>query len=292
MSLSSRAVAVAAATGCPRLGHAARKGWSDTAIAKAKGVVAIAPRLAFVEGQEFERRAVGRGPDDDPTLRTLLGLDDGDVVRFRDGEASSELLAESDAAIANPNVSVILQGVLPGLYGGYHRPDLLVRTPQGWSVGEVKVYLDRAGDTSTHLVQSTATQAAVSVVAGRRHGLTMEDQAVIILASSTGAPSVRILDIAGEAELIEHLLRTNPPPRGDDLKVPPLAEHRYNPAICEGSCALADICRTEAASAPGVLWPGDITAPTYGWTHVDLLAQCQAGTAPSAVQAGWDAATR
>lgn len=290
MSLSSRAVAVAASTGCPRLGAAARHGWSDTAIAKAKGIVAIAPRLAFVEGQEFERRAVGRGPDDDPALLTLLELTDGRVVRFRDGEADSELLTESDAALADPDVTVILQGVLPGLYGGFHRPDLLVRTPRGWSVGEVKVYLDRAGDTPAHLVQSTATQAAVSVAAGRQHGLVMEDQALIILASSRGAPSVRVLDIAGEAELIDHLLRTSPAPRATTTQMPELAEHRYNPSICEGACALADVCRGEAGSEPGVLWPGDTTAPTYGWKHVDLLTMCEAGNAPSAVQAGWDAA--
>lgn len=289
MSLSSRAVAVAAATGCPRLAGAARSGWSDTSVAKAKGIVAIAPRLAFIEGQEFERRVVGRDASDDDALLELLGVS-GQVARFRDGEANTELLGEFNAAVADPDVSVILQGVLPGLYGGYHRPDLLIRRDAVWEVGEVKVYLDRAGETPKHLVQSTATQAAVSVVAARQMGMTVADTATIILASPRGTPSVRRIDVAGESELIEHLLRTSPAPRSDSTAVPDLEDHRYNPAICEGACALADICRAEAGAAPGMLWPGEMTAQTYGWTHEGLLALCASGEAPAAVQAGWDAA--
>lgn len=288
MSLSSRAVAVAAATGCSRLGNAARHGWSDTSCAKVTGVVAIAPRLAFVEGQKFEQRVLGRTSEDDPALRELIGVT-GDVVRIEDSTATPALLAVSDAALADPDVSVVLQAVLPGLYGGYHRPDLMIRTPRGWAIGEVKVYLDAGGDTSPHLVQSTAMQAAVSVVAGRHHGLTVDDEALIILASSQGKPSLRSLNLAGEVELVTALLHTNPPPSRDAIEMPDLTQHRYNPSLCEGSCALAETCRREAGSAPGIFWPGDQTAPTYGWTHEDLLAQCERGVAPAAVQAGWDA---
>jgi hypothetical protein len=294
MSLSSRAVAVAASTGCPRLGSAAHLGWSDTKVAKDLGLVAIAPRLAFLEGQEFERRAIGRDSDGDADLLELLGVT-GTVVRFKDGEADSELLAEFDAAVADPNVAIIIQGVLPGLYLGYHRPDLMVRNPIGWTVGEVKVYLDRGGDTPVHLVQSTATQAAVSVVAARRHGLTVSETAMVVLASARGLPSVRLIHIGGETDLIEQLTVTSPRPRGEHdypSTLAHLAGHRYVAAACEGACALADICRKQAGAEPGVLWPGDAVAPTYGWTHEDLLAQCESGVAPPAVQAGWDAAPR
>lgn len=289
MSLSSRAVAAAAGTGCPRLAGAARKGWSDTSLAKAKGVVAIAPRLAFLEGVDFERRALGKDASEDDRLLERLEAQ-GKVVRLPETLADSEMYDQFTAALADPEVTVILQGVLPGLYGGYHRPDVLVRRGEVWQVGEVKVYLDRSGETPERLVQSTALQAAVSIVAARRIGMQVTDEAQIILAHQFKPVSVRPLDVGGEVELIEHFTSQAPPPKAASTSMPDLDEHRYDPSVCEGTCALAEVCRKEQAEAPGVIWPTDTVAPTYGWAHTDLLALCEQGLAPSAVQAGWDAA--
>ena len=293
MSLSSRAVALAAVTGCPRLRVAARRGFGDTTVAKTKGIDSLTPRLAFEEGQRFEERAIGsiRKPNDEDLL-ALLGVGDGKVVRFPDKVAEDDMLDEFDAAVADPTVAVIVQGVLPGLYGGYHRPDLLIRTEQGWDVGEVKVYLDKGGDTSPRLIQSTAAQVAVSIVAARRHGMNVSDRGIVILASQRGTPSVRPMLLGGEIELVESLLEVAPLTPSEARQGLPesLGEHIYSPA-CEGKCALADFCRDEAQRAPGVLWSGDTVAPTYGWSHVDLLAMCAEGRGPDAVQAGWEAAS-
>ena len=292
MSLSSRAVAVAASTGCPRLASAARRGWSDVAVAKTQGIDSLTPRLAFAEGQAFERRAIGDGDGSgDQKLLDLLGLLGGRIVRFPDGDADDAMLAEFEQALADPEVAVIVQGVLPGLYGGWHRPDLMIRTATGWQIGEVKVYLDRGGDTPARLVQSTAAQCAVSIVACRERGIPVSDDATIVLASPRGEPVTRTIPVGGEVDLVREL--QDRAPRGPkvvgDPSLPVLDDHIYSPA-CEGACALADLCRMQASAAPGVIWPGDAVAVTYGWKHEDLLAQAGAGDAPVAVQAGWAAA--
>lgn len=287
MSMNSRAVAVAAMTGCPRLTSAARRGWSDTDVARSRpeAKVAIEPRLAFALGVHFERRATS----DDDKLKALLGAT-GRVVRFEEKDADQQEGAFRQA-LADPTVGLILQGVLPGLYGSYHRPDVMIRQPHGWRMCEVKVYLDRGGDTPPQMVQSAIAQTAVSIVAARRLGLTVDDEVALILADMRGNPTVRILSAAGEAELIEHLLTRAPRPQ-QPAKAPELAElddHIYS-ADCEGTCALADVCRSEAAQDPDVLWPG--LAVDTAVSQRELLDLVQTGTAPAAVQAGWDAATR
>src|SRR5690606_17191518 len=151
MSMNSRAVAVAAMTGCPRLTSAARRGWSDTDVARSRpeAKVALEPRLAFALGRHFEHRATS----EDDALKELLGAT-GLVVRFEESDADQQEDAFR-AALADPAVGLILQGVLPGLYGSHHRPDVMIRLPDGrWRMCEVKVYLDRGGDTPPGMVQS------------------------------------------------------------------------------------------------------------------------------------------
>lgn len=257
MTLSARAIALGANRPCPRLDTAATAGFSDTAAADHLGYKAKNPRLAFALGRSFERRLTG----DEEKLREITGAT-GKIVTVPDEHAEHASWETATGLMADPEIGLILQGVAPGTFGGWLRPDLLSRTsPTGpWTVGEVKVYLDKGGETDTHAFGAAVAQAAASVLTLREAGYEVTDTVLVILSDIRGRPTVRTVDCTGELERIR-AFRTRTGYRGDHTTAPDLDETEHIYSIrCVGTCALADYCRAHTARI--VRWPSLSTTST------------------------------
>lgn len=263
MTLSARAIALGANRPCPRLDAAATTGHSDTSAAAHYGHKAKSPRLAFALGRAFERRLTG----DEETLREITGAT-GSIVTITDEHADSQSWETATAHMADPAVGVILQGVAPAEFGGWLRPDLIFRAHPyaAWQVGEVKVYLDKGGETDAHAFGAAVAQAAASVLTLSEAGYEITTEVLIILTDMRGRPTTRTVDCAGELERIR-AFRNRTDYRGDHTEPADLAavEHIYS-IRCVGTCALADYCRDHAAET--ARWPSLTT--TSSLTDADL----------------------
>lgn len=257
MTLSARAIALGSNRPCPRLDAAASAGYSDTSAADHLGYKAKKPRLAFALGRAFERRLTG----DEERLREVTGAT-GAIVTVTDEHADSESWDTTTAHMADPAVGVILQAAAPGTIGGWLRPDLLFRPHPGapWTVGEVKVYLDKGGETDAHAFGAAVAQAAASVLTLREAGYEVTTTVLVILTDMRGRPTTRRVDAAGELERIT-AFRARTGYRGDHTAPPSLEEVEHIYSIrCVGTCALADYCRSHTGAS--TRWPSLTTADT------------------------------
>lgn len=274
MTLSARAIALGANRPCPRLDAAATTGHSDITAAAHYGHKAKNPRLAYALGRAFERRLTG----DEDALREITGAH-GHIVTIPDEHADSQTWDTATGHMADPAVGLILQAVAPGEFGGWLRPDLLYRhDPAGpWHVGEIKVYLDKGGETDGHSFGAAVAQAAASVLTLSEAGYDVSTRVLIVLTDLRGRPTARTVDCTGELERIR-TFRARTGYRGDHTEPADLSTTGHIYSIrCVGACALADYCRDQAAqTAP---WPSlttdeitdtDLHEPGT-WTHTGTL---------------------
>lgn len=267
MSLSARAIALAANTPCPRLDTLAAAGHSDTSTASFLGYETKSPRLAYAVGVAFEKRITS----DPQKLTELLGAYGGVTVTIDAEHGDETTYQQTLTHLADPTVSMVLQGVVPGPFGGWLRPDVLYRAGNTWEVGEIKVYLDKDTETSTISIGQAVTQAAISARALTNAGVQVSEKVTIILSTLTGAPTARRFAIAGELARIDALLeRTST--TGQTPTVEPFApggEHIYS-IRCVGACALAEYCATQLQET-GVRWPSIDLPAKLGASEAQLL---------------------
>lgn len=266
MTLAARAVALAANRPCPRLDRAATAGYSDAAMADHHGHRTKQPRLAYALGKAFERRLT----EDHEALHKITGAT-GDVVTIPDEYGDSEAWQKHQDLTATGQVGIILQGVAPGPFGGWLRPDIVFRGAEKdtWHVGEIKVYLDRGGETDPHTFGQAVTQAAASVLTLREAGYSISSTVLIVLTDLLGNPRPRWVDCEGEVNAVT-TLRERAPYRGDATTPPPLehAQHIYS-IRCVGRCALADYCRDQLTTA-GVRFPSMGLPAALGATQAEI----------------------
>lgn len=268
MSLSARAIALAANTPCPRLDTLAAAGHSDTATADALGYENKSPRLAYAVGIAFENRVT----TDHLALAELLGADEGHVLTIEADHGSSETYTQTIGALNDSETSMILQGVIPGPLGGWLRPDILYRRCGIWETGEIKVYLDKDTETSPTSFGQALTQAAISTRALNYAKISMGSYVSVILSHLNGAPTVRRVTVNGEIERIEQLLeRVEATGQGSTLApFAPQGDHIYS-IRCVGTCALATYCK-EQLQEKGALWPSEPLPATLGMSEDELRA--------------------
>lgn len=114
-------------------------------------------------------------PDDDPEALDVEIADDGATSGDRVSNEvllarTLEFVATAQRHLAEGKIVILLQPTLKLVVNAvahYLRPDLMVCGPTEWRIGEIKVYLDRDGETSGIEVASTVRQAAVGVIAAR-----------------------------------------------------------------------------------------------------------------------------
>lgn len=285
MTLAARAVALAANRPCPRLDVAASSGHSDVAVANHHGHRTKQPRLAYALGRAFERKLT----EDHDKLHELTGTT-GQILTVPDEHADSESWDTFTTLTHNSAVSVILQGVAPGPFGGWLRPDMVFRgsEPGTWHVGEIKVYLDRGGETDPHAFGQAVTQAATSVMTLREAGYTVSSSVLIILTDLLGNPRPRWVQCDGEISAVQ-ALRERAPYRGD-ATVPPSLEHTQHiySIRCMGRCALATYCRDQL-TATGVRFPSMGLPAALNATQAEL--DHERDVTGSWTQTGYAAAT-
>lgn len=193
-NVGSRGLAAHLASPCERARTLIAVGTSPSKAAETTHGVTVKnepSRIAAEVGQIFERVLVGRGGErlinlylahPDPAVR-LPGevvvlecgneeFDEVDVaLRMQKfAQASMDMIRDAHGATRRGQSIILLQPTLElsiNGYAHYVRPDLLVCTDGMWHVGEIKVYLDRDGETSGIEVSSTVRQAAVGVLAAR-----------------------------------------------------------------------------------------------------------------------------
>lgn len=268
MSLSARAIALAANTPCPRLDTLAAAGHSDTATADALGYENKSPRLAYAVGIAFENRVT----TDHLALAELLGADEGHVLTIEADHGSSETYTQTIGALNDSETSMILQGVIPGPLGGWLRPDILYRRCGIWETGEIKVYLDKDTETSPTSFGQALTQAAISTRALNYAKVPMGSYVSVILSHLNGAPTVRRVTVNGEIERIEQLLERAEATGQETTPAPfaPTGDHIYS-IRCVGTCALATYCK-EQLQEKGALWPSETLPTTLGMGEDELRA--------------------
>lgn len=244
MTLNARALATTASRPCRRLDEAAKSGWSDTGLAAHHGHTAKNPRLAYAYGKAYEDRIT----TDHAKLRDLIGADPGTAHECTAEHGDSASHQAFLNLLDDPQNTLILQGIVPGPYGGWLRPDLLYRRNGTWTVGEIKIYLDKGGETDAHAFGKAVTQAAITVKALTDAGYTASAEVTIILTNLIGRPVTRTVDATGELELLARL-DERAPYQGESDTPPDLAhiENIYS-IRCHGACALADHCRALAQS--------------------------------------------
>lgn len=271
MSLSARALALAANTPCPRLDKLAAAGHSDTATATHLGYENKSPRLAYAVGIAFEKKATA----DQGALATLLQADLG-ACAVIDTEHGDSTLYERTLQLTNdPGISIILQGCIPGPLGGWLRPDILYKRDGVWEAGEIKVYLDKDTQTSPQSFGQAVTQAAISTRALTQAGVPTSLNVSVILSHLTGKPTLRRVNCEGEIARLDALLE-RAQATGQALTSEPFApggEHIYS-IRCVGSCALASYCADQLAST-GRTWPSDPLPAITGYTEQELRALVQ-----------------
>lgn len=268
MSLSARAIALAANTPCPRLDTLAAAGHSDTATADALGYENKSPRLAYAVGIAFENRVT----TDHLALAELLGADEGHVLTIEADHGSSETYTQTLGALNDSETSMILQGVIPGPLGGWLRPDILYRRGGIWETGEIKVYLDKDTETNPKSFGQALTQAAISTRALNYAKVPMGSYVSVILSHLNGTPTVRRVTVNGEIERIEQLLERTEATGQETTPAPfaPTGEHIYS-IRCVGTCALATYCK-EQLQEKGSLWPSEPLPTTLGMGEDELRA--------------------
>ncbi len=271
MSLSARAIALAANTPCPRLDTLAAAGHSDTATATYLGYENKSPRLAYAVGIAFENRTTA----DKDALAELLHADPGACVVIDAEHGDSTLYERTLHLIADPGTSIILQGCIPGPLGGWLRPDILYKRAGQWETGEIKVYLDKDTETNPHSLGQAITQAAITTRALALAGVPTSPLVTIILSHLTGAPTARRLNCVGEIEridaLIERTQATGQAPTPEPFA--PAGEHIYT-IQCVGTCALAQYCKTQLQET-GRTWPSNPLPALTGHTEQELRALVQ-----------------
>lgn len=268
MSLSARAIALAANTPCPRLDTLAAAGHSDTATATHLGYDNKSPRLAYAVGIAFEKRVT----EDPQKLAELLGADPGACITIDADHGDATLYDRTRTLMGDPETSIILQGCIPGPLGGWLRPDILYKRAGVWETGEVKVYLDKDTETSPHSFGQAVTQAAITTRALSEAGAPMSPFVTIILSHLTGAPTARRVACAGEIARIDNLLERTQA-TGQPLTPQPFApagEHIYS-INCIGTCALASYCANEL-KAGGTRWPSNPLPTALEATEQHLIA--------------------
>lgn len=109
---------------------------------------------AAFEGVDFEE-------DADEGTRLQMGKLLADTIKVIK-KAHQENAEGRPVVLLQPTFALRING-----YFHYVRPDVVVCDVNGWRVGEIKVYLDREGETSGIEVSSTVRQAAVGVLAVR-----------------------------------------------------------------------------------------------------------------------------
>lgn len=129
----------------------------------------------------------------------------------------------------------------------YIKPDVLVGLPgEPIAVGEIKVYLDRSSRTDPDELETACFQAAVGTVALCSVGIAAANKAHIVLRHGT-EPSLRIMDISDEIEIVSDMLK-EAPTRAAELLVERgnrhlhEIEHNWTPR-CASSCPLEPTCR-------------------------------------------------
>lgn len=271
MSLSARALSLVANTPCPRLDTLARAGVADTTAAQTWGFTTKSPRLAYALGKAYENRVTA----DTTALHELCGSASvGNVLVVDDNLADSGTWENTAAALADPAVSMILQGAVPGLMGGWLRPDILVRNTHGaWQVGEIKIYLDKGGATDPQSVSAALTQAATAAYSLMLNTAVNVDTNVhLLLTNLLGAPVSYLCDISGElARLRAASERVGY--AGESTSVPDVSgtDHIYS-ARCIGACALADYCRQLTEQETGAAFVSQAYSSSTGVSEGDLLA--------------------
>lgn len=285
MSLPARALATAANRPCPRLDLAAHHGWADTAVAKAYGYTNKSPRLAYALGKAFEDRFTA----DTDRLMRLADADHGAVAEVNADHGDSEAYQQFQELLADEQTTMILQGVAPGLFGGWLRPDLVFSRDGQWHVGEVKIYLDKGGETDAHAFGQAVTQAAASVLTLRRSGVNVSDDVLVILTNLIGQPTGRWVNAAGELHRLQMLEQRAQYQGGASTSAPDLfgTEHIYS-IRCEGACALAEYCREQLRETEHAVFPSLGLAHAMHTTDQELMTMAHhPGTA---VHAGYTAA--
>lgn len=195
-------------------------------------------RIAAEVGQIFERSLVGRNGErliglyvthTDPGVRLTDGttmVDCGDenfdendpALRMQKFVTQTIEVVKGVYAVTQEGRSVILtQPTFELLINGfphYVRPDLMICTGNEWYVGEIKVYLDRDGETSGIEVSSTVKQAAVGVLAAQatltKYGFDIKVSPlvdVIFRKHSIGRASVTRLNAEAEIETLSAGIR-------------------------------------------------------------------------------------
>lgn len=271
MSLSARALSLVANTPCPRLDTLARAGVADTTAAHTWGFSTKAPRLAYALGKAYENRVTA----DTTALHELCGSAPvGDVLVIEDNLADSGTWERTQSALNTPAVSMILQGAVPGLMGGWLRPDVLVRNAQGeWQVGEIKIYLDKGGATDPQSVSAALTQAATAAYSLMLNtAVGVDTTAHLLLTNLLGSPVSYACDISGElarlkaaSERVGYV--------GESTSVPDVSgtDHIYS-ARCIGACALADYCRQLTEQETGAVFVSQAYSSSTGVSESGLLA--------------------
>lgn len=280
MRLSARALALNSNKQCPRLHALASAGISDTAAAKAYGYEGKSPRLSYVVGVAFEKRVT----DNHDRLFELTGADAGKVYEITENLADSGVWEHTKELLADPETTIITQAAVPGLVGGWLRPDVIYKRHGKLYVGEIKIYLDKGGQTDAHSFGAAVTQAAAGVLALRNAGYTVPATVTIVLSSLLGAPTVRRVSCVGEIARLNALVDSLGY-RGDSTGIPDVSavEDVYS-IHCVGACALAKFCRDKAIAA-GELFPSDARLVKEGYTVEQLQKMVLAGE--GAVGAGF-----
>ena len=283
MTLPARALATAATRPCPRLDAAATHGWGDTATAAHHGYTGKSPRLAYAYGKAYEDR-ITRDTD---RLARLLDADPGQAHTCTAEHGDADSHHDFITRLNDPETTLILQGVIPGPYGGWLRPDLLYKRNGEWTVGEIKIYLDKGGETDGHAFGSAVTQAAIATDYLRRNNHPVTSTVTVILTNLIGAPVIRTVDATGEMAMLDHL-KHRAPYQGETPEPPDLAHIQDIYSLrCHGKCALADYCR-DIAENNGAQFPTmDLTTRT-ATTSTDLKHLAHTDT--TTINAGYTAA--
>lgn len=323
-NVGSRGLAAHLASPCERARTLIAVGTSPTkAAAKTHGIDTKnePSRIAAEVGQIFERVLVGRGGErlialyanhKDPAVRladdtTVVdcgdeNFDEHDVAlrmqRFAD--QTMEVIRDAHAATLTGQSRILLQPTLELPINGYPhyvRPDVLVCTPGDWHVGEIKVYLDRDGETSGVEVSSTVRQAAVGVLAARatfaKSGLEVTVASsvdVIFRKHALARASVTRLNAEAEIESLSAGLRSSAELLAewkDKLVSLDTAEAieqipNYYTDSCAKSCAYNDVCRAAKEELDGRVLhehPGVAVVEVAGVTGARAL-QLAAGHTP------------
>lgn len=268
MSLSARAVALAANTPCPRLDYLAATGHSDTKTATAYGYNTKQPRLAYAAGISFENR-VTKDPE---KLAALLTSDPGNIVEITDTHGTDQAHQKTLEALQDPTSSIILQGAVPGVFGGYNRPDIIYKRNNTWIAAEIKIYLDKDTETDPYAFGQATAQAAITAAYLKTTGLPTSTYVTVILSTLSGAPTTYTINAKSEIHRMHALRARARQTQATPTPEPPTtlpADHIYTLA-CHGKCALAQYCKDQL-TAGGAIFPSTPTPALANTTEKQLM---------------------